>query len=190
MTIVGLIVARQGSRRLPGKNMRPLCGKPLIAWTIEAAKASRLLTDIVCSSDDERVIDLCVELDVEVIVRPAELATDTATSESVILHALERYPADVVCLLQPTSPLRIAEDIDACVAAAMRAGCALTESMSDPGKPNGAVYAARTEHFRLHGGFHGAVGLVMPARRSVDIDTADDFERAEKLMSERSAVCG
>jgi CMP-N,N'-diacetyllegionaminic acid synthase len=181
-TVLAIIPARAGSKRLPGKNLRPLCGKPLIAWTIEAARQSRLITDLVCSTDDERVMELCIEADVDVIVRPAELATDTATSESVIAHALMGYEADYVCLLQPTSPLRIAEDIDACVAAAMRARAALTESMSNPGAPNGAVYAAQVEHFRLRGGFSGAIGVVMPSRRSVDIDTIEDFERAEGLM--------
>lgn len=191
LTILGLIVARAGSKRLPAKNVRPLAGKPLVTWTIEAAKQSRLLTHIVCSTDDEMVMELCVEHDVWVIVRPGELATDEATSESVVRHALMSYPCDYVCLLQPTSPLRIAEDIDACVAAAMRAQCgaAVTESMASPGVPNGAVYVARVERFQACG-FKGAVGVVMPTKRSVDIDTLEDFEKAEALMmAQREVVC-
>lgn len=189
MSVLGVILARAGSKRLPGKNVRDLCGKPLIAWTIEAARASRLLTDLVCSTDDERVIDLCVEMGVDVVLRPAELATDAARSEDAILHALMGYSCDYVCLLQPTSPLRTAEDIDACVAAAVHCGgAAITESMSNPGEPNGAVYVAAADWFRARGFTCHAIGVVMPSKRSVDIDTADDFERAEKLMSVREVV--
>ena len=122
MNVLGLIPARKNSRRLPGKNIRRLAGKPLIVWTIEAAKQSKLITHLVCSTDDERVMEVCRDHHVDILVRPAHLATDEARSEDVVLHALEFCPCDYVCLLQPTSPLRLPEDIDRCINEAIQWG--------------------------------------------------------------------
>lgn len=115
--ILGLIPARGGSKRIPRKNIRPLDGRPLIAWTIEAARGARLLDRVAVSTDDEEIAAVSREYGAEVpFMRPAELASDTATGSNVILHAVrtlrdmgERY--DYVVSLQPTSPLRSAGDI-------------------------------------------------------------------------------
>ncbi|MCM4161913.1 acylneuraminate cytidylyltransferase family protein [Antarcticibacterium flavum] len=112
MKILGLIPARGGSKGIPGKNIKLLGGKPLLAYTVEAAKASTLLDRVILSSDDAKIIDVAKDLGLEVpFVRPAELAGDATSSLEVIRHALEELRSqgeeyDAVCLLQPTTPFR------------------------------------------------------------------------------------
>ena len=116
--IIGIIPARGGSKGLPGKNIRPLGGKPLITWTIEQARASKYIDRVIVTTDEEAIASTARKAGADVpFLRPKELATDTATSIDVILHTLawlkehdEHY--DIVVLLQPTSPLRTAQDID------------------------------------------------------------------------------
>lgn len=120
MDIVGLIPARGGSR---GKNLWPLAGKPLLVWTIEAARASSTLTRVVVSTDSDEVAATAAALDVEVLERPAELARDETPSREVILHALrELGVCDVLVLLQPTSPLRRGEHVDEAVLLLLETG--------------------------------------------------------------------
>jgi len=117
--MLGIIPARRGSKGLPGKNVRPLLGKPMIAWTIEAARQSPSLSRIICTSDDPDVISVCRALDCEVpFVRPAELANDHASMPDVVRHALKEIDSKDECfvLLQPTSPLRVSEDIEGAIA--------------------------------------------------------------------------
>jgi CMP-N-acetylneuraminic acid synthetase len=108
--IVALVPARGGSKRLPGKNLRPLGGRPLIAYSIAAAKSAPGITRCVVSTDDAGIAAVSREYGAEVLMRPAELASDTATTASVAQHALERLgagaPGDLLVTLQPTNPLR------------------------------------------------------------------------------------
>ena len=112
MRILALITARGGSKRLPGKNIRPLGGKPLIVWSIDVAKNISEICDILVSTDDPAIAEVCIDAGAYVPwIRPAELATDTASSVDVALHALDWYEAekgsvDGLLLLQPTSPFR------------------------------------------------------------------------------------
>ena len=108
-----IIPARGGSRGLPGKNIRPLGGLPLIAWTIRAALASDAFARVIVSTEDAAIAEAARDAGAEVpFLRPAELATDTATSRDVVLHALEELSASKrFALLQPTSPFRNAEHI-------------------------------------------------------------------------------
>ena len=106
---------------VPGKNKRPLAGKPLIAYSILAAKASRYLTSFVVSTDDQETADIAREFGASVpFMRPSELAQDDSGGLAVIQHAVgflsdRGQTFDYVVLLQPTSPLRTAGDIDACI---------------------------------------------------------------------------
>ncbi|MBU5253536.1 acylneuraminate cytidylyltransferase family protein [Lysinibacillus sp. JK80] len=111
---LAVIPARGGSKGVPGKNIRLLAGKPLIAWTIEAAKRSKYITTTIVSTDDEEISTVAIEYGAEVpFIRPAHLAEDDTPGVAPILHALEQCPDyDYVVVLQPTSPLRTAEDID------------------------------------------------------------------------------
>ena len=118
MRVLAIIPARRGSKGLPGKNIKPLCGKPLIGWTIEQARASKHITEIFVSTDSREIADVAESFGVSVPeLRPAELASDTASSASFILYTLEKLQRegqefDYIVLLEPTSPLREVEDID------------------------------------------------------------------------------
>lgn len=117
--VLAIITARGGSKGLPRKNLRNLGGRPLIAWSIRAAKLSNFVDRVVLSSEDEEIMRAARDLGCEVpFVRPAELATDEAPGIAPVIHALDSLPGyPWVVLLQPTSPLRRAEDIDACIRA-------------------------------------------------------------------------
>jgi CMP-N,N'-diacetyllegionaminic acid synthase len=113
--VLAVIPARGGSKGLPGKNILDLAGKPMIAWTIEAAQESNVIDRLILSSDDEDIIDVAKEWECEVpFTRPAALAGDTSTSIDVALHALDSISQqyEYIVWLQPTVPLRLAEDID------------------------------------------------------------------------------
>jgi CMP-N-acetylneuraminic acid synthetase len=121
MRVIGVIPARGGSKGVPRKNIRLLAGKPLLAYTAEAALASRRLSRVILSTDDEEIARIGRELGLETpFLRPATLARDETPMLPVVQHAVrfieesgERF--DAVCLLQPTNPLRTAGDIDACI---------------------------------------------------------------------------
>lgn len=112
---LALIPARGGSRGIPRKNVRELGGKPLIAWTIEAALAAKGVERVVVSTEDEEIAAIARTWGAETpFMRPAELASDTAPGIAPVLHAVEQLPGhDSLVLLQPTSPLRSAVQIDA-----------------------------------------------------------------------------
>ncbi len=116
--VLAIIPARGGSKRLPGKNILDLAGKPLIAWTIEAARQSRFIDKVVVSTDDKVIMQISLKYGADVpFLRPPELATDTASSIDVVYHAINFFKEngesyDYIILLQPTSPLRTSKDID------------------------------------------------------------------------------
>jgi CMP-N,N'-diacetyllegionaminic acid synthase len=117
--VLAIIPARGGSKGLPGKNIREICGKPLIAWTIEKAKKSRYLDTVLVTTDCSAIAEVASRCGAHVpFIRPAELATDTASTYDVIRHALkyakevENREYDYIVLLEPTSPLREDDDID------------------------------------------------------------------------------
>jgi CMP-N-acetylneuraminic acid synthetase len=118
-SVLAIIPARAGSKGLPGKNVRPLCGKPLIAWTVEKARRSTLLDAVVVSTDGADIADIARAYGAEVPgLRPPALATDVASTYDVIRHVLDTLRRDdgrefdYVVLLEPTSPLREDDDID------------------------------------------------------------------------------
>lgn len=117
--VLALIPARSGSKGLPGKNIRTLCGKPLVAWSIEKAKRSQYLDVILVTTDSPEIADVSRQYGAIVpFLRPAYLATDHASTYDVIRHALtycrthENHEFDYTVLLEPTSPLREDDDID------------------------------------------------------------------------------
>lgn len=117
--VIAIIPARGGSKGLPGKNIRPLCGKPLIAWSIEQALRSECVDKVLVTTDSEEIANVAKRYGAEVpFIRPSELATDYTPSFEVISHALSYYrdflgvTFDYSILLEPTSPLRERDDID------------------------------------------------------------------------------
>ena len=129
--VLAVIPARGGSKGVPRKNIRDLCGKPVIAWTIETALAAGdVLHRVIVSTDDAEIAEAARASGAEVpFTRPAELATDTAPGLSVIQHAVafveeeEEKPVDWVLVLQPTAPFRNADDISESLRLAREGGC-------------------------------------------------------------------
>ncbi len=122
MSVLAIIPARGGSKGIPRKNVRRLAGKPLVAWTIEAAQAAPLVDRVIVSTDDEEIANVARQGRAGVVKRPPELAGDTASSESALLHALqtlnrnEGYRPEIIAFLQCTSPLTTPDDIAGTVA--------------------------------------------------------------------------
>lgn len=118
MKVLGLIPARGGSKGIPGKNIKLLGGKPLLEYTVQAAHESKMLSRVILSSDDQKIISVAKDLLVDVpFVRPESLASGSTTSLEVIIHALNFFKTkseeyDAVCLLQPTTPFRMGGLID------------------------------------------------------------------------------
>lgn len=120
--VLAIIPARGRSKGLPGKNIKELCGKPLIAWSIERAKVCSNIDRVVVSTDDDQIAYVAKKYGAEVpFVRPEELASDTASTLDVIIHTVEwfekyeDYRPAYILLLQPTSPLRTIEDIEGAI---------------------------------------------------------------------------
>jgi YrbI family 3-deoxy-D-manno-octulosonate 8-phosphate phosphatase len=118
---IAIIPARGGSKGIPRKNLLNFCGKPLLAWSIEQARGSKGIDEVYVTSDDDEILATAVRFGARPIKRPAEFASDTASSEEALLHALDEIEAagakvGYVVFLQATSPLREASDIDAALA--------------------------------------------------------------------------
>jgi len=112
-TFLAIIPARGGSKRLPRKNILDLCGKPLIAWSIEAGLKSQYIDKVVVTSDDDEILAISKKYGADIINRPDELASDTSTTFDAIKHTIDNLNTyDYVVLLQPTSPLRDEMHID------------------------------------------------------------------------------
>ena len=114
MKIVSIIPARGGSKGIPRKNIVDFAGKPLMLWTIEQAKASALVSEIYVTSDSKEILEIADAAGVKTIIRPPELSTDIAASESALLHVLNQIEEapEYIVFLQATAPLRKSNDID------------------------------------------------------------------------------
>ncbi len=208
MKFLGLIPARGGSKGVPRKNIRPICGHPLIAWTIRAALDSRLLDRVLVSTEDEEIASVSRAYGAEVLERPAELAVDTALSRDVIAHALTATGATHSVLMQPTSPVRSPGLVDRVITSfrsdawdSMATGF---EQLLYP--PHGVEHRRQdirtvfvndgsvivsTRETVLAGSLFGRRAGTMITRReeNVDIDDEFDFWLAEKVL-ERALALG
>ena len=181
-SVIGIIPARGGSKRVPRKNIRTLLGKPLIVWTFEAARQSLLLDRYVVSTEDNEIAEISQTYGVEVIQRPEELAMDDTPSLPVFQHAIEHLEGDIIVILQPTSPLRTGADIDGAIE--LITGCDSVMSVYKEGIPNGAVYVTHRHILKDRVLGEDTRYYFMPEERSIDIDTEADFKLAELLMEE------
>ncbi|MFC9960718.1 cytidylyltransferase domain-containing protein [Streptomyces nigra] len=126
--VLAVIPARGGSKGVPAKNLAAVGGVPLVARAVRACRASRLVTDVVVSTDDRAIAEAARQAGAEVVLRPAAIAGDTATSEAAVLHALDTHealhgaPVDVVLLVQCTSPFLVRDDIEKVAAAVAENG--------------------------------------------------------------------
>lgn len=231
MRLLGLVPARGGSKGLPGKNIKPLAGLPLIGWTLRAARESGVLERIVVTTDSPEIAAVATSLGSPVRwLRPAELAGDLSPSIDFVLHALDQLKADdawepdAVMLLQPTSPFRSPDSIRRAAEAFAAAGTGSLASMSpaathpwscyflDAGgrirraaagapeilrrqdlppayAPDGSIYVTAPSLLRRRRGFLDAdtVAFLTPPEEAVDIDTAEDWARAEAYVRGRDA---
>ncbi len=115
---VAIIPARAGSKGIPGKNLVPICGRPLVAWSVRQARAARGIDSVWVSSDGTDILEAAERAGARAIRRPAEFATDAASSESAWLHALDHIEGEGVRVsrvvgMQATSPIREPADLDA-----------------------------------------------------------------------------
>jgi CMP-N,N'-diacetyllegionaminic acid synthase len=214
--VLGLIPARGGSKGILRKNLAPVAGKPLLAWTVDAARNATELTRIVVSTDDDEIAAAAAA---EVLERPAELAADDIPMAAVVRHAAEALSPDVIVVLQPTSPLRRGEHIDEAVRHLRETGADAVvsvvevphayrpESLMDVADGrvvsratvgtrqdkslvyarNGpAVLALRAD--RLTDDLYGGDcrAYVMDERDSLDVDTPFDLELADLLLRARA----
>lgn len=228
--VLALITARGGSKGLPGKNVLFAAGKPLVAWTVEAALSAECVDRVVLSSDDDEIMAAARAAGCEVpFRRPVHLASDVATSIDVVLHALDQLQGyEYVVLLQPTSPLRTAADIDAAfelmlerAAPSCVSVCEADQSpywmyrMTDDKRLqrllpeidgitrrqdlppiyvlNGAIYISRIDWLRVNRSLVGSetVAYLMPKERSLDIDSAEDFDVFKsKIEGVKNSISG
>lgn len=227
MKILGIIPARGGSKGVPGKNIKPLGGKPLIVYTIEAAKQVKILTDCVVSTDSEDIAAVARSFGADVpFIRPVELATDSARSIDVVLHALHEMQKqnrhyDALILLQPTNPFRSVRFIEEAIQKFISGNYdSLISVLPVPHEYNphwvfepdengtlklatgeqeiisrrqelppayfrdGSIYITSTELLHTKNSFYGnRLGYIeADADRHVNIDTPEDWERAEELI--------
>lgn len=186
--ILAVISARGQSKRLPRKNIKLLSGRPLIAWTINQARASRYLDKVIVSTDDKEIAEVSREYKAEIpFLRPAVLATDEAKSMDTVLHAVKWFRShniyyDLVMLLQPTSPLRETGDIDRAIELLLENDAPALVSVFN-GKVNGAIYLAYCDYLMKERNFSGpeTFSYSMPEERSLDIDEDKDFMLAERI---------
>lgn len=174
-SVLAIIPARGGSKRVPKKNVKPFRGKPLLEWTVDEAIKSKYIDKFILSTDMTEASLLVIGKPIHIYTRPDELLTDTASSEDVMRFHLSAHPHDWIVLLQPTSPLRTVEDIDACIERAQLGyGCISTTR----GVTNGAVYVCTKEWLAKHDFRYGGLMLYeMPEERSLDINFPEDFDR-------------
>ena len=171
--LLAVIPARGGSKRLPGKNIRKLGGRPLIAWSIDAARSSGVFCDVVVSTDDPEIAEIAKAYGATVpFLRPKDLATDTAGSLAVLRHALGWYSAtseelDGVALLQPTSPFRSIASIREAASEYGRHGFLRTLVTVSPAKSHPAWCFLKSEN-----GMQPYLGWDSIAVRSQDLPPA------------------
>ena len=201
MKYLGLIPARGGSKGVPRKNIKMICGHPLIAWTIRAARDSRLLDQVLVSTEDEEIAEVSRAYGAEVLRRPPELAADDTISRDVIAHALKETGAGHSVLLQATSPVRSPGLLDRVIGAfesgrwdSMATGFEQLlypphgvehrrQDIKSVFVNDGSVIVSTRETVLGQSLFGKRAGTIVTSREeNVDIDDEFDFWLAEKVL--------
>lgn len=202
--ILAIIPARGGSKGIPRKNIQQFAGKPLIAWSIEASKKSKLLDMCVVSTEDEEIAKISQKYGAKVLSRPDKLATDEASTISVLQDILTEMDADVIVLLQPTSPIRDPDLIDKCItkfletdADSLATGfiCKFYEygtyqerrqELNGWFYDDGNVYVFRADLLKKGGRYGKKMErMIIDRWQNVEIDDEFDFWLAEQVMLKR-----
>lgn len=204
--ILGVIPARGGSKGIPRKNTQPVCGQPLITWTIEAAKQSTLLERCIVSTEDLEIARIAALYGLEVLDRPPHLAADATPTIAVLQHILTVINADVIVILQPTSPIRSPGLIDRCIrqfrdakADSLATGfiCkyqeyALSKTMRRQDRAgffydDGNVYVLRAEMVRSGEQFGKNIERVnLDREQNIEVDDWFDLWLADKVLERRA----
>ena len=211
MKVLGLIPARGGSVRCPRKNLAMVGRLSLLGWAIAQARESGVIDEIAVTTDDTQIAAEARNEGAPALIRPARLAQDDTPMAPVIQHALQNIACDVLVLLQPTSPLRTADDIRGALRLFERCGAdaviSVTAAKEDlvfnighagrlrprgetTVEANGAIYIGKAEALLRGESFYDGLlyGYPMPKDRSVDIDTPQDLEIARMIISGRIAA--
>ncbi len=202
--VLAVIPARGGSKGIPGKNIKMIAGKPLLAWTIEHALAAKTVDRVVVSTEDAKIAAVARQWGAEVLDRPKALATDKADTLPVLQHALKNCPADVLVVLQCTSPIRSKGLIDRCVNKFLKTkadslGTVFSDHSFEYGvemprrqeiKPrlidSGNVYVNKADLVLKKGDRYGRFATLEISREETfEIDEPFDFWLCEKLLMER-----
>lgn len=217
MNIVALIPLRGGSVSIPNKNIKSICGKPLCFWAIDAAFKANDIHEVYVSTDSKEIASIAKDYfpELRIIDRPQELATNTASTESVILHFMDKVDFDLLVTIQATSPLITPSDIDTAIATlkknsfdsmltAVRCKRFFWDDSNLPlnydpaNRPrrqdfkgtlmeNGAFYLTKRSILSLHScRLGGQIGIhEMSELTSIEIDELDDWDRVEKIIQSK-----
>jgi len=194
--IVAVIPAKKNSVRIPGKNKMILCGKPLYIWSVELALRMEIINKVIVSSDDHDLLEACLfyygnHEKLMVVGRPKELAQSDTPIWEVIEHIGSGgiiKPKDIIVLLQPTSPLRSYNDIEKAIYMFLRTGegvIPITKVNKLYYKRCGTVFVDKYYELITNKGVREGQFILIPHKRSIDIDILHDFKIAEKLMRRR-----
>ena len=209
--IDAIITARKGSKRLPGKNIKSFCGKPLIAWTIEAALKSSYVNRVFVSTDSKEIAEISKTYGATVpSLRPSFLSEDDSSSVDVVLYFKKYISQDDLLLLQPTSPLRNYKYIDNFMQYIKEQNCVQCVAVKETTKnvkimyeveneilskfsakdckylvPNGSMYYTTFNQLDISKTFLSKKSkyFIMPDMNSIDIDTIEDWNYAEACMN-------
>jgi len=187
-TVLAVIPARGGSKGFPGKNIADLGGKPLIAWSIKAGQSSRCVDRVVVSSDNEEIMDVARQFGADVpFIRPAKFAENDTTTWETLAHVLDELPGfDLVVLLQPTSPLRTAADIDTAVRLSVDSHAPVVGVCPAPKPPEWLYYLVESGHMEPVLSTERAVGRRQEARPAFAINGAIYVASVEWLLKNKS----
>lgn len=183
--VIAIIPARAGSKRLKGKNIYPLKGKPLIEYTIDAALKSRYLSknNLYVTTNYQEVKDLCKSKRVNIIDRPDALAQDHIWTQDVIDHAVDTiknlHPEDIIVILQANSPQITSQMIDKCIQRVTKEGLWQVHTVDQDLIHNGAIQVMRNK-VCLHKGKVNYNGVVLTDW--IDVHTIKDIEELEKVI--------
>ncbi len=201
--ILGVIPARGGSKGIPRKNLKGLLGRPLIWWSIQAAKESKRLDEFIVSTEDEEIASLARNFGAEVLIRPAHLASDESILTDVLQDILKKIKANIVVLLVPTSPIRVDNIIDRAIELFLEKDvdslatgymCKYSEwgTVSEIPRQkkqgffiaDGCVYIHKAEVI-LNGNWYGKKleKMIVPRYYNFDIDDEADFWAVEGILT-------
>lgn len=196
--VLAAVLARGGSKGIPNKNLVPLAGKPLITWTVEAALGARCIDDVVVSSDSEEILEVARCSGTEGKLRPKELATDDVSSADALVHLIKQLKEmgrdyHYVLLLQPTSPLRTAEDIDAAFEKMLQSGAQALISVVRPKQSPLKAFKLKKDGF-LDGIINNEYPFVarqkLPkscyANGAIYIVESDRFQKSRSFLAEKT----